>query len=147
MTLIVRCGDALPDSFPALAAVAKAEGYDFLDRLVARWREGAYLEDRDASVLAAFADDQVIAIGTQTFDEYEPHPDHRRLRHFYVHRDHRRAGIGRTLAGALIQEAFQHAPRLHLRATHALSTAFWDAMGFARVDHPTRSHELRRGVV
>lgn len=147
VTQIIRCGGALPESFPVPATVAKAEGYDFLERLGARWRDGAYLQDRDASVLAAFSDDHVIAIGAQTFDEHDPHPDHRRIRHFYVHRDYRRAGIGRTLAGALIQEAFQHAPRLHLRATHALSTAFWDAMGFARVDHPTRTHLLRRDVV
>jgi GNAT superfamily N-acetyltransferase len=147
VTQVVRCANALPESFAALNAVAKAEGYDFLDRLGARWRDGAYLGDGDACVLACFADDRVIAIGAQTVDEYDPHPDHRRIRHFYVHPDMRRGGVGRTLAGALIQQTFELAPRLHLRATHALSTAFWDAMGFARVDHPTRTHVLRRDVL
>ena len=145
MTQVVRIGDALPESFPALNARAKAEGYDFLDRLAARWCEGAYLDDHDASVFACFAEDRVIAIGAQTADEYAPSPAHRRIRHFYVHTDHRRSGIGRTLAGALIQEAFQLAPILRLRATHDLSRAFWDAVGLERVDLPDCSHVIKRG--
>jgi GNAT superfamily N-acetyltransferase len=144
VTQIVRCGEALPESFPRLQATAKAEGYDFLDRLAVRWRGGAYLDDRDASVFCTFADDAVIAIGAQTFDEYEPSRERRRIRHFYVRPDMRRAGMGRALAGALIQQAFALAPVLALRATHDLSRVFWDAMGFSRVDHPTRSHEMRR---
>jgi GNAT superfamily N-acetyltransferase len=140
---VVRLAE-LDEKFEALRRVAKAEGFDFLDRLGARWRGGAYLEDPVACVLGIFDAGDLAAIGAQTFDEYEPHPDHRRIRHFYVHPDMRRAGAGRALAGALIQQAFALAPRLHLRATHDLSRSFWDAMGFARVDHPTRSHEMVR---
>jgi GNAT superfamily N-acetyltransferase len=143
-TQVVRVADDLPDGFAGLASTARAEGYNFLDRLHARWKRGAYGEDDDATVFAVFGDDRPIAIGAQTFDEYDPSPDHRRIRHFYVHPEARRIGVGRTLAGALIQEAFQIAPLLHLRATHALSTAFWDAMGFERVDRPDRSHRLVR---
>lgn len=140
---IVRMG-ALPESFGALRDVAKAEGYNFLDRLGARWDGEAYLSDRDASVFGVFGAADLIAIGAQTADEYDPHPRHRRIRHFYVRPDMRRGGVGRTLAAALIQQAFSLAPRLHLRATHDLSRAFWDAVGFARVEHATRTHELAR---
>jgi GNAT superfamily N-acetyltransferase len=70
--------------------------------------------------------------------------DRRRLRHFYVHPDWRRGGVGRTLAGALAQQGLALAPTITLRATHDVSRAFWEAMGFSRVTHPTRSHELRR---
>lgn len=143
-TQVVRIAADLPDGFADLAGAARAEGYAFLDRLHARWKDGAYDGDRDASVFAVFGEDRPVAIGAQTYDEYDPSPDHRRLRHFYVHPDARRNGVGRALAGALIQEAFQRAPLLHLRATHALSTAFWDAMGFERVDRPDRSHRLVR---
>lgn len=144
MTQVVRLAAALPESFAKLNAAARAEGYDFLDRLAKNWRDGAYLGDTDASVFGVFAEGDLIAIGAQTADEYDPAPDHRRLRHFYVHPDARRTGVGRTLAGALILEAFQHAPHLHLRATQDLSRAFWDAMGFERVDRPDRSHKLVR---
>ena len=137
MTQIVRLDAELPESFAALQTRAKAEDYGFLDRLAKNWRNGRYLDDESASVFGVFGvfgESDLIAVGAQTYDEYDPSPDHRRLRHFYVHPDVRRNGVGRTLAGALIQEAFQLAPLLHLRATHALSTAFWDAMGFERVD-------------
>lgn len=144
MTQVVRLGAELPPSFAALQARAKAEGYDFLDRLAKNWRDGAYLGDADASVFGIFGLGDLVAIGAQTADEYDPSPDHRRLRHFYVHPEARRNGIGRALAGALIKEAFQLAPYLHLRATHDLSRAFWDAMGFERVDRPDRSHRLVR---
>lgn len=144
MTQTVRIVTELPESFAALNAAAKSEGYDFLDRLARNWRGGAYLGDADASVFGVFGFEDLIAIGAQTADEHDPSPDHRRLRHFYVHPVSRRNGIGRTLAGALIQEAFQLAPYLHLRATHDLSRAFWDAMGFERVDRADRSHRLVR---
>jgi GNAT superfamily N-acetyltransferase len=141
---VVRCVEALPASFGPLQATAKAEGYDFLDRLAGRSRDDAYLGDVDACVFAMFAGDAVIAIGAQTFDEYDPSPERRRIRHFYVHPDARRSGIGRTLAGALIHEALALAPLVALRATHEVSRAFWEAMGFSPVHHPTRTHELRR---
>ena len=96
--------------------------------------------------MAVFSDGALTAIGAQTFDEYDPSPDHRRIRHFYVAPASRRAGVGRALAGALIQEALHLAPYVHLRATHAVSTAFWDAMGFARTpDRADRTHRLARG--
>lgn len=145
MTQIVRITGDLPEAFDVLAATARAEGYDFLDRFHGRWRDGAYLGDTAASAFGLHRDDALIAVGSQTADEYDPSPDHRRIRHFYVHPDARRAGVGRTLAGALIQEAFQLAPLLHLRATHDISRAFWDAMGFERVDRPDRTHRLVRG--
>ncbi|MEZ5994438.1 MAG: GNAT family N-acetyltransferase [Hyphomonadaceae bacterium] len=134
----------LPAGFDALCAAANAEGFTFLDRLAQRWRAGGYDGDGAASLRCAYADGQLAGVGAQTFDEYDPGPDRRRIRHFYILPQLRRRGAGRTLAGELIADAFALAPRLHLRATHALSTAFWDAMGFARVDHPSRSHELVR---
>ncbi|MDX2238385.1 MAG: GNAT family N-acetyltransferase [Hyphomonadaceae bacterium] len=141
---VVRC-IGLPDMFAQLRDAARAEGYAFLDRLDARWRNDAYDGDASACVLAAFIDGDIAAIGAQTFDEYDPHPDHRRLRHVYVIPAHRRGGVGRAVAGALIQEAFAIAPILHVRATHAGSIAFWDAMGFERLPRrPDRTHWLTR---
>lgn len=136
--------ETLPPDFEALRMRARSEGYEFLDRLGARWRDGAYLTDRDATLFAVFDAGALIAIGAQTFDEYEPSPERRRLRHFYVNPAHRRTGVGRALAGALIQQALALAPILALRATHDASRAFWEAMGFTRIDLPSRSHELRR---
>jgi GNAT superfamily N-acetyltransferase len=142
--LIADLRDGLPAQFAELRASAEAEGYLFLNRLASRWRDGAYDGDASATVLGAYDADMLIAVGAQTADEYDPHPNHRRIRHFYVLPETRRRGAGCALGEALTGEAFRIAPRLHLRATHALSLAFWDAMGFSRVDHPNRTHEKVR---
>lgn len=137
---IVSLRSGLPAAFEALRAQAEAEGYGFLNRLAMRWRDGAYDGDAHAGLLGVMDKGVLLAVGAQTMDEYDPDPAHRRIRHFYVSSAQRRQGAGRLLAAALTADAFALAPRLHLRATHALSTAFWDAMGFERVDRPDRTH-------
>lgn len=91
------------------------------------------------------ANGELVAIGAQTYDEYDPSPLHRRIRHFYVRPDRRRDGVGRALAQCLTADAHMRAPLLHLRATHALSIAFRDSVGFARVvGREDRTHLLVR---
>jgi GNAT superfamily N-acetyltransferase len=109
---LVRIEDDLPAGFAALRAAAVSEGFGFLNRLGDRWRRGAY-DGNAASLMAVYAEGELGAIGAQTSDEYDPDPGHRRIRHFYVRPDLRRAGIGRRLAGALEADAFSLATRLH----------------------------------
>lgn len=135
---------SLPAGFAALAVAAEREGYDFLKRLAARWNGGSYDDDELASVWAAEEGGVLIAVGAQTYDEYDPSPLHRRVRHFYVRPDMRREGVGRALAQQLMLEAFELAPRLHVRATHDGSRAFWESLGFVRVAREDRSHEMVR---
>ena len=145
MSLELRRLGPLPADFPALAETARQEGYDFVSRVGARWDGARYMDDALATVWGAFAGDALIAIGAQTHDEYDPSPLHRRIRHFFVHPDHRRGGVGRALAAKLIEDAHAVAPRLHLRATRAHSAAFWDSVGFARLTKgENRTHVLVR---
>jgi ribosomal protein S18 acetylase RimI-like enzyme len=137
---ITRIGADLPEGFGALEEEARAEGFAFVARLRERWRGDAYDADEAACVLAANFDGELAAVGAQTYDEYDPAPEHRRIRHFYVAPRYRRRRVGRALADALTEEAFRLAPRLHLRATHDLSRTFWDAMGFVRVAREDRTH-------
>lgn len=122
----------MPADFAALREAAVLEGYQFLRRLGDRWDGERYRDDELATVWGAVEDGALIAIGAQTYDEYDPSPLHRRIRHFYVRPNRRRGGVGRAVAARLIADARTLAPLLHLRATHALSTAFWDGVGFAR---------------
>jgi GNAT superfamily N-acetyltransferase len=142
-TIVTRV-DELPEDFERLRAGSEAEGFGFLNRLKLRWRVDSYDEDALASVFAAYVGGELAAIGAQTFDEYDPGPLQRRLRHFCVLPTARRDGVRRALANALIHEAFQLAPRLRLRATHDVSRAFWEAIGFRRVNRPWCSHEMLR---
>lgn len=135
----------MPASFADLRAAAEREGYGFVRRLGERWDGARYLEDELATVWAAVDSGALIAIGAQTYDEYDPSPLHRRIRHFYVRPDRRRGGVGRAVAAKLTADAHALAPLLHLRTTHTLSTAFWDGVGFARVaGREDRTHVLVR---
>ncbi len=145
MSFELRRLGALPADFSALADAARQEEYEFVQRLGARWDGVRYMDDALATVWGAFADGALIAIGAQTYDEYDPSPLHRRIRHFYVRPYRRRGGVGRALAAKLIEDAHKLAPLLHLRATHELSTAFWDGVGFARVvGREDRTHVMVR---
>jgi GNAT superfamily N-acetyltransferase len=145
MSFELRRLGPLPADFPALAETARQEGYDFVSRLGARWDGARYMGDTLATVWGVFAGDELIAIGAQTHDEYDPSPLHRRLRHFYVHPDHRRSGVGRALAVKLIEDAHALAPFLRLRATRVHSAAFWDLVGFTHVEgREDRTHEMNR---
>jgi GNAT superfamily N-acetyltransferase len=137
---------AMPRDFADLRALAEREGYGFLRRLSERWNGESYLDDQLATVWGAVKAGALIAIGAQTYDEYDPSPLYRRIRHFYVEPEHRRGGVGRAVAAKLIEDAHALAPYLHLRATHALSAAFWDSVGFTRVEgREDRTHVLVRG--
>jgi ribosomal protein S18 acetylase RimI-like enzyme len=135
----------LPAGFAALRVAAAREGFSFLDRLGESWDGVCYDEDEAASVWGAEISGVLIAIGAQTHDDYDPSPMHRRIRHFYVRPDMRREGVGRALAQQLILDAFELAPRLHVRATHDAARAFWESLGFVHVARDDRSHEMVRG--
>ncbi len=147
MAVTIASVRALPPSFQKLREASVAEHFLFLNRLENRWRDARYDDDLLATIRMAFVGDEALAVGAQTYDEYDPAPDHRRVRHFYVFPNARRTGVGRQLAQALIEDAFACAPRLRLRATHAASTAFWDALGFARIDAGHSTHEIWRSPV
>jgi len=134
----------LPASFAALRDASERDEYNFVRRLEERWDGVRYEDDALATLWGAQANGELIAIGAQTYDEYDPSPLHRRIRHFYVREDWRRCGVGRAVAQRLIADAFALAPRVHLRATYARSIAFWDSVGFSRVDRLDRTHELLR---
>ena len=145
MNFELRRLGSLPADFPALAETAREDGYDFVNRLGARWDGVRYMDDALATVWGAFTGDALIAIGAQTHDEYDPSPLHRRIRHFYVHAEQRRSGVGRALAAKLIEDAHAVAPHLRLRATRVHSAAFWDSAGFARAEgREDRTHEMNR---
>lgn len=143
---IVRLTDALPDDFGALRNEASAESYGFIEGLREEWLAGRYdgQDDRFAAFVA-FHEGELAGIGALTPDPYDPEPDILRVRHVYVRPLHRGAGVGRTLAAALIQQGLALAPRLSLRAADRHSVAFWEANGFAPSPGGTRrSHLLTR---
>lgn len=140
---IVRLTDALPDDFEALRNEASAEAYGFIEGLREEWLAGRYGgEDDRFAAFAAFHEGELAGIGALTPDPYDSEPNLLRVRHVYVRPLHRGAGIGRTLAAALIQQGLALAPRLSLRAAGPQAAAFWEANGFRPDSGGTRRSHL-----
>jgi hypothetical protein len=60
-----------------------------------------------------------------------------RARRVHVLRKFRGMGVGRTLAGAIVQQAFESAPTLYVHSDRA--GGFWERMGFSPISHAKAS--------
>ncbi|WP_304175524.1 GNAT family N-acetyltransferase [Phenylobacterium aquaticum] len=141
MIQLVRIEDGLPEGFERLRAEAAAEGHRHMDRLAAEWAAG---EPRFVALLAALAGGGLAGIGGLTV---EPEPSEEpalRMRRLYVGPAHRRDGVGRAIATALIQEAFGQTALITVHAGGDAAAAFWEAQGFTSVANRPWSHQLRR---
>jgi ribosomal protein S18 acetylase RimI-like enzyme len=65
-------------------------------------------------------------------DNVEPSGERTYLRHFYISRQHRRSGMGRSALALLIQSRFNDKSRIFLEVleTNPSGKAFWSRMGF-----------------
>jgi GNAT superfamily N-acetyltransferase len=133
----------LPKGFDALRADADAESILNVARLQRDWESGIELFEKSGEVLlAGFDSETLAAIGGLTI---EPDRSVRalRLRRLYVRPAWRKRGIGRALATALTEYGFGFVEILTVNAGVAGAAEFWEALGFRRVEHESRTHELR----
>ena len=94
----------LPAGFDALQEEARAEGYLFVERLAGDWEARRMRFDGNGEALfAAHVAGVLAGIGGLTIEPGMPGA--LRMRRFYVRARFRRAGIGRTLATALLERA------------------------------------------
>lgn len=145
MTQIIRVIEALPDGFDALLAEAVAEGVRNMTLLADQWASGEERFDGpDEGLFAGILGGELAAIGGVTIETGAGEPA-MRMRRLYVRPAFRRSGLGRVLAGAMMQQGFAAAPLLtaNARAT-AAAPVFWEAMGFEAVSAPGFTHRLRR---
>lgn len=144
MLQIVRVSDDLPDGFATLRVEAAAEGYRHMERLADDWASGAERFDKAGEALfAAYVEGELAGVGGVTREPSDPEGDVMRARRLYVLPRFRGTGAGRALVSAIVQQAFEEASRCTVNAGRD-APEFWDRMGFARVDAPALTHELRR---
>lgn len=135
--------DALPADFETLRQEARAEGYNFVERLAAGWASGETRFDKDGeAVLAAYIGPELAAIGGLTVDPVIP--DALRMRRFYVRKRYRRSGIGRRLVAALLERTAQTGRPVMVNAGPG-SVPFWEALGFVSDARDNHTHMLKRG--
>jgi GNAT superfamily N-acetyltransferase len=125
-----------------LAVVGETEGFRFIRRFVDELTAGRVrLDDRCEFFLGVTAHDQLVGIGGVTPDPYLPDPHVGRLRHLYVRRDHRGAGIGRTLVAHLEGRAQHCYALLRLRTDSAAAAHFYEQLGYEAVQTATSTHQ------
>ena len=142
---IVRVFDALPEGFEPLKAESVAEGVRNMTLLAAEWTSGVeQFDGPDEALFSAYIDGDLAGIGGVT-TETGAGQRAMRMRRLYVRPAYRRTGLGRVLAGAMMQQGFAAAPLLtaNARAT-AAAPPFWEAMGFEPADRPSFTHWLRQ---
>jgi GNAT superfamily N-acetyltransferase len=143
MLQLVRTDRAPPEGFERLRAEADAEGHRHMSRLA---RELASGETRFVALFAAFDDGDLLGVGGMTLEPAETPEPALRMRRLYVSPRARLAGVARTLASALLQEAFDQVGLVTVHAGGEDAARFWQAQGFTPIDGRAWSHELRRAT-
>jgi GNAT superfamily N-acetyltransferase len=141
---VVRIDGELPEGFERLRAEAAAEGFDHIERLASEWSSGAQRFRQEGEALfAAFVDGELAGVGAVSHEHLEPALGAMRMRRCYVRPALRRRGVGRALAGAMIQQGLQTARVLTVNAGTPDAPAFWSAMGFAPDARNGRTHIMQ----
>ena len=132
-----------PDLFAPMFAEALVGDGTFLQRLHDEWENGVLRFDRDGEVLlGGFADEALVAVGGLSLDPYGPAPGLVRIRHVYVLRAHRGAGIGRRLVSRLLELARPHFATARLRTRNPSAAALYESLGFAPSARECETHRL-----
>jgi GNAT superfamily N-acetyltransferase len=132
MITLTRVVEDLPEGFPALRALADAEGVRNMATLAAQWAEAENPFRDPGALFAAFVEGELAGVGGVMPQTVQGRPA-MRMRRLYVAPVARRLGVGRMLAAAMMQQGLQSADLL---ISNALATEaaplFWEAMGFVR---------------
>lgn len=122
---------------------ARNEGFVPLQRLLDAAESGdePFAAPNETFFGARRAND-VIAVAGLSQDPYGAAATVGRLRHLYVRPNARRAGVGRSLVAALLEQHGRlHYRTVRLRTYDPGAAAFYEAIGFARTEG---SHETHR---
>jgi len=140
---IVRIEGELPAGFAELRAEAAREGFGHIERLAMEWDAGEQrFEAEGEALFAAFEGGALAGVGAVSREHLEPELGAMRMRRCYVRPGFRRRGVGRALAGAMIQQGLAGAAVLTVNAGTPDAPAFWTAMGFTPDARNGRTHVL-----
>ena len=136
-------GSECPD-LGDLPDLATAEGLSFVERTRAEWATGVNRFDGAGECFfLAVSGDQTVGMCGLNLDPYLDEPAVGRLRHLYVHPQHRRAQIGRALVAACLSGAPASFDRVRLRTTNPAADRLYRRLGFEAVEDPSATHQLR----
>jgi predicted GNAT family acetyltransferase len=111
----------------SLAAVARAEGFNFLDRLIDEWQNGTNKFEKPSEVIyGAFVDGNLIATAGLTFQR----ENLGRVRRVYVHPNYRRQGIAKSLMNTVLSFAQEQYSTVVLYTETQEAREMYERLGF-----------------
>jgi GNAT superfamily N-acetyltransferase len=126
-----------------LRAEARAEGYNFIDRLANEWESGMNRFDASGETLCGHLENGLlVAVGGLNRDPFAGRADVGRIRRVYVHPLRRGRGIGAALVSALIDESRVNFACVRLRAENPGAARLYERLGFEPITHPSATHIL-----
>ena len=128
-----------------LLVASRQEGFRMLDRLVDDFHDGRNRFNQPGECLLGVFDasGHLVGIGGLNQDPYSPGHPVGRLRRFYISPAHRRQGIGRRLANALLLEAKRTFLTVVIRTYTTQGAQFYESLSFIPYDTSTTSHVIR----
>jgi ribosomal protein S18 acetylase RimI-like enzyme len=134
MALAFQSVSALPAGISELASLASFEGFRMVRRLIDDYESGANtFSARGERLCAAIHKERVVAVGGLNVDPYFGSPSLGRIRHFYVHPDFRRSGVGSRLMRLIEADSEARFDCLQLFTTSAIAARFYEGMGYGSV--------------
>lgn len=126
-----------------LQAEARAEGYNFIDKLVEEWASAKNRFDACGEILCGHLDrGLLVAVGGLNRDPFASRTEVGRIRRVYVRPGWRNRGIGRALVTTLVVEARKSFNCVRLRAENPLAARLYESLGFAPSARPDATHIL-----
>lgn len=125
------------------AVEARMEGYSFVDRLINEAQSGRNVFSRKGECFCGvFVDEKLVECGGINIEPYAKQMVGR-LRHVYVLKRYRRAGIASALVRDLLERSKVTFNVVRLRTSDKSADMFYEALGLSRVDDESATHMIK----
>ncbi|RWS44848.1 GNAT family N-acetyltransferase [Bacillus mycoides] len=128
-----------------LVMESKEEGFNFLIKLINEYKSKRNAFSKTGECLyGMFRDDKLIGIGGLNQDPFTKDNKIGRLRRFYIAKDYRRKGLGKSLVKQLLSHAEKYFHVIVLHTDTKQGDKFYSANGFEKgEDYKGSSHYIR----
>ncbi|MGG0124556.1 GNAT family N-acetyltransferase [Bacillus paranthracis] len=119
--------------FKYLVQESKEEGFNFLKKLINEYENKLNTFNKTGECLyGIFQGEKLIGIGGLNKDPYTENNKIGRLRRFYISKDYRRIGLGKSLLNKLLSHAEKNFKVVVLHTDTKQGDAFYSANGFVK---------------
>ena len=140
-----RVKDLLNLDLTSLLTESQKEGFLFLERLINDYKNRTNTFSKPGEFLYGVFNQEglIIAIGGINKDPFSTNERIGRLRRFYVSKDYRRIGVGRSLVTRILKDSSEHYENIVLYTDTEHANKFYTSLGFIKDNSISKStHSL-----